>query len=123
MRRVQHLGPELLAQIRAAVREGDTLHTVGRRQPNRIVSIDEGGIRVETDRSRAAGVDAPLVPAWMVAAGWERLASQGRLSGQELTNELGVKRSAFVCALLAQLPGVEVESTRPVVLRMSGARG
>jgi hypothetical protein len=43
------------------------------------------------------------------------------LSQNELLNDLNVKRSAFVCALLAQFPDVVVESLQPTVLKFSGA--
>jgi hypothetical protein len=36
-----------------------------------------------------------------------------------LLNELNVKRSAFVCALLARFDGVEVELDKPIVLRLN----
>ncbi|MGO9733520.1 hypothetical protein [Mycobacterium sp.] len=36
----------------------------------------------------------------------------------ELLHELNVKRSAFVCALLAQFPDVVVRSTRPIILEL-----
>jgi hypothetical protein len=34
------------------------------------------------------------------------------------TNGLNVKRSSFVRALLARLPGIEVTSTRPITLTL-----
>jgi hypothetical protein len=37
------------------------------------------------------------------------------------TDGLNVKRSSFVCALLAELPEVNVESTRPITLRLRPA--
>jgi hypothetical protein len=52
----------------------------------------------------------------MIVAGWEHLRQYGVLTHQELLNELNVKRSAFVYALLAQFPDVVVCSTRPIVL-------
>jgi hypothetical protein len=45
----------------------------------------------------------------MIATAWHRLLQRGRLSQQEVLEELNVKRSAFVCALLARFPDVEVE--------------
>ncbi|MGW4099092.1 hypothetical protein [Mycobacterium sp. NPDC004974] len=47
---------------------------------------------------------------------WEQLCKNGTLSHIELLNYLNVKRSAFVCALLAQFPDVVVVQNRPTVL-------
>jgi hypothetical protein len=54
----------------------------------------------------------------MVAVAWDRLCKNGSLSQDELLNDLNVKRSAFVCALLAQFPDVVVRQTRPTVLEL-----
>jgi Family of unknown function (DUF6884) len=54
--------------------------------------------------------------AWYGTA--EPLRQMGELSQNELLNDLNVKRSAFVCALLAQFPDVVVRSTRPTVLEL-----
>jgi hypothetical protein len=59
-----------------------------------------------------------MVPAWMIVAAWEHLRHNGELTHHELLHELNVKRSAFVCALLAQFPDVVVRSTRPIVLEL-----
>lgn len=45
---------------------------------------------------------------------------QGELAQQDLLNELNVKRSAFVCALLAKLPEVRIRSTKPTILELQG---
>ena len=66
------------------------------------------------------GSGPQLVPAWMIAAAWDRLRDKGELSQQELLNELNVKRSAFVCALVAKFPDVRIRSTRPTVLEIQG---
>ena len=58
------------------------------------------------------------MPAWMIVAAWEHLRRNGELTHHELLHELNVKRSAFVCALLAQFPDVVVRSTRPLVLEL-----
>lgn len=60
------------------------------------------------------------VPAWMITAAWNRLCDKGELRQQELLNELNVKRSAFVCALVAKFPDVRIQSTRPTVLELRG---
>ena len=49
---------------------------------------------------------------------WHHLRRHGKLTNEELVNELNAKRSAFVCALLAQFPDVVVRSTRPIVLEL-----
>jgi len=82
----------------------------------RIVSIDRSGIQVQTLRSDQRGSGPQTVPAWMIVMAWNHLRQRGELSQTELLNDLNVKRSAFVCALLAQFPDVVVRSTRPTVL-------
>jgi len=84
----------------------------------RIVSIDRSGIQVETLRSDQRGSGPQTVPAWMIVMAWNHLRQRGELSQTELLNDLNVKRSAFVCALLAQFPDVVVRSTRPTVLEL-----
>lgn len=61
------------------------------------------------------------VLAWMIAAAWDRLRDKGELSQQELLNELNLKRSAFVCALVAKFPDVRIRSTRPTVLELQSS--
>jgi hypothetical protein len=53
----------------------------------------------------------------MIVAAWNRLRQKGQLSQNELLNDLNVKRSAFVFALLAQFPDVHMLTTRPTVLQ------
>jgi hypothetical protein len=101
------------------VQPGDEIPTLSVKRPNRIVAIDCSGIWVETERSDSRGSGPQLVPGWMIVAGWERLCKTGELSQAELLNELNVKRSAFVCALLAQFLDVVVRSTRPTVLELA----
>jgi hypothetical protein len=97
------------------------INTLGIARPNRIVSIDREGILVETQRSIDNGTGPQLVPAWMIATAWEHLRLRGRLSNQELLHDLNVKRSAFVCALLSHFAEVEIESLRPIALRLKAA--
>lgn len=110
---------ELIQQIKEALDPDWTLLTLTQGRPNRINHLDEDGVLVSTERSERRGTGPQLVPAWMVIRGWEHLRRTGRLSQDELLNALGVKRSAFVCALLAVFPDVEVESVRPTVLRLN----
>jgi hypothetical protein len=77
---------------------------------------------VETERSRELRRPAQLVPAWMIQIAWEYLASHRALTNRYLLADdgLNVKRSSFVCALLAALPGVTVTARRPIELRLTG---
>lgn len=113
---------ELLHRVEGAVSPGGVINTLGIARPNRIVSIDRHGLLVETEHSTDKGTGPQLVPAWMVATAWEHLCLHGRLSNQELLNSLNVKRSAFVCALLSHFDEVEIESLRPIVLRLKNAK-
>ena len=75
-------------------------------------------MRTATQSARYRSRCPQIVPAWMIVAAWEHLRRNGELTHSELLNELNVKRSAFVCALLAQFPDVVVRSTRPIVLEL-----
>ena len=112
---------ELLGRVEDAVRPGEVINTLGIARPNRVVSIDRDGVLVETERSIDKGTGPQLVPAWMIATAWQHLRLHGRLSNQALLNDLNVKRSAFVCALLSHFTEVEIESLRPIVLRLKAA--
>lgn len=106
----------LFERITSVIAAGDTVPTLSLQRPNWIAAIDRTGIWVETERSKDRGSGPQHVPAWMVAVAWEQLRENGSLSQEELLNELNVKRSAFVCALLARFSGVEVRDVRPTVL-------
>ena len=95
---------------------GEPIYTLGSQRPNWIARIAPDGIYVETVRSRDRGVDPERVPAEMLTKAWERLTVRHGLTYKELvaSDDLNVKRSSFVCAALAQLPGVVVTSTRPI---------
>jgi hypothetical protein len=56
----------------------------------------------------------------MIQVAYDWLRARGTVTNRLLldTDGLNVKRSSFVCALLALLPGVNVESTRPIALVM-----
>jgi len=103
-------------QIETKVLPGSVIATLGISRPNHVVAVTEDGVLVETTRSQERGAAPQLVPAWMITVAWDHLSRHGRLRQRELLDDLNVKRSAFVCALLAQLDGVEVEATRPVTL-------
>ena len=55
----------------------------------------------------------------MIQIAWDWLQARGSLTARHLvaTDGLNVKRSSFVCALLARLPGVTVANARPIELR------
>jgi hypothetical protein len=104
--------------VLSAVEPGDEISTLSIKRPNRIVAIDRSGVEVETLRSERRGSGPQFVPAWMIVAAWNRLRQKGELSQDELLNDLNVKRSACVCALLSQFPDAVVRSTRPTVLEL-----
>ena len=114
------LVPELLEALRASVPQNSVVLTLSNQRRNRVVDIKPAGITVETERSKSLGREPELVPAWMIQVAWDHLRSHGRLSNRELlsTEGLNVKRSSAVCALLAQLPDVQVVSRRPIVLQL-----
>lgn len=111
---------ELFELVSGAVGPGTAILTLSAKKLNRASVVDRVGVWVETERSMRLGSGPQLVPAWMIAAAWERLCDKGELSQQELLNELNVKRSAFVCALVAKFPEVHIRSTRPTVLELQG---
>lgn len=65
---------------------------------------------------KGRGSGPRVVPAWMIAVAWDWLCKRGTLGQVELLNDLNVKRSAFVCALLARFSDVAVWQNRPPIL-------
>lgn len=118
------LADELLILLRTHLPAGKTIETLSLGRPNWIAEVTERGVLIETERSRALGEEAQLVPAWMLERAWDHLNEHGRLTNKHLlaTDGLNVKRSSAVCALLSHLPGIEVESRRPIVLRVHRKR-
>jgi hypothetical protein len=114
---------ELFQLINRIVGVGDVVTTLGTARPNRVSAIDETGLWVETEKSIRDGKGPKLVPAWMITAGWQHLEKHGRLPQAELLDDLNVKRSAFVCALLARFPGVEVGDEENIVLHFGERAG
>ena len=110
--------PDLLAALRHAISLGTTLPTLSLGKPNFVVDITEGGVWVETENSRAAGKGPGLVAGWMLNLAWRHLQDDGWVTNQHLLADHNVRRSSAVTALLAALPEVEVESSRPIVLRL-----
>jgi hypothetical protein len=113
----------LLREIEVAVAKDPEVLTLGDRRPNWVREVTPDGVWVETERSRVAGRPPQLVEAWMIQSAWDYLQARGVLTNRFLlsTDGLNVKRSSFVCARLAQLPEVSVESTRPIKLRLRPA--
>jgi hypothetical protein len=109
---------DLLDRIRQVVEPGDELKTLRYQRPNKITSIEPEGIWVLTTRSAQSGAGPQLVPAWMITRAWNELSSHRQLSQQRLLNGLNVKRSAFVCALLAMFPEVAADSADPTLLKL-----
>jgi len=109
------LRPDLLARIRSVVSEGDTIWTVATGKRNLVVGISPNGVLVETDRSIDKGLGAQLVPAALINQDWEWLRSTGRLRLQDTSH-----RGSFNCALFSLFPEVQVRSTRPVELQLTG---
>jgi len=109
----------LLDVILQSVKVGEEIRTLSNQRANRIEAIDADGISVTTGRSTRMGTGPQKVPAWMITRAWNHICKHGYLTQQGLLHDLDVKRSAFVCALLAKFPGVEVETVRPTLLRLA----
>jgi phage tail protein X len=108
----------LEARLRSLLADTDVVHTLSEGRPNRITELLDDAVYVMTERS---SVPQP-VPAWMVTVAWEQLTTTGRLTAKYLVanDGLNVKRSSFVCALLATLPDVTVVSRHPIELSYDG---
>ncbi len=115
------LDDDLLDRILGVVQPGDEILTLSNKRPNVIAGVDREGVWVETLRSQSRGSGPQLVPAWMIVKAWRHLQKAGVLSHTELLEDLNVKRSAFVIALLAQFPEVVVKSTEPIVIELIGS--
>lgn len=107
---------DLFERIAAVIDGVDAIETLSIKRPNWISSFDRTGVWVETERSRARGTGPQRVPAWMFITAWDQLCKHWSLSQVELLHDLNVKRSAFVCALLAQFRDLVVLHHRPTVL-------
>jgi len=116
------LEPALLQEIRATVTINAEVLTLADGKPNWLTDVTADGVWVQTLRSRRLNRPPQLVDAWMIQIAWDYLHAHGSLTNRHLLDRdgLNVKRSSFVCALLARLPDVEVTSTRPIELRVHG---
>ncbi|MCV7220823.1 hypothetical protein [Mycolicibacterium elephantis] len=119
---MKNLDDDLLERIQAVFEAHAEIDTLTNKRPNWIDRFDASGVWVETLRFRRLETAPQLVPAWMIVAAWN-LKIKGELSHDELLNELNVKRSAFVMALLAQFPDVVVRSIYPTVLALTRTTG
>ncbi|MCV7007541.1 hypothetical protein [Mycobacterium gordonae] len=115
--RAVELDDDLFERICSVVKRSDEIVTLSIKRINKIAAVDRSGVRVETARSERLGTGPQLVPAWMIVRAWQHLRSRGELTQDELLNDLNVKRSAFVCALLAQFEDVVVKSARTTTLQ------
>ena len=116
--------PDLYAPLHAQVARSPEFWTLGgQRKLNRVLRLSDSEAWVETDKSRAEGVGGKPIPAWMFNLAWRALKNLGSLSNHQLLNGLRVHRSSAVCAILARIPGVEVEPGPGINLRWhQGAR-
>lgn len=105
----------LLERLLDVVQPGDEVLTVANGKPNVVIALDASGAMIETKRSSEKG-GAKHVPAWMFNEAWRMLQHDGTIANADLIEK--VKRSSAVLALLAQLAEVEVESSKPTVLRL-----
>jgi hypothetical protein len=114
------LAPDLLAAITAALAVDPVVKTISDAKENWVHEVTPDGVWVETAKSRALGRPPQLVEAWMIQIAWEWLQAYGSIAARFLVanDGLNVKRSSFVCALLARLPGIQVVSRRPIELRL-----
>ena len=79
---------ELYDQVLEVIGPGTVILTLSSKKLNRIITVDRDGVLVETERSLSRGTGPQRVPAWMIAAAWERLCDKGELSQQELLKAL-----------------------------------
>ncbi len=107
---------DTLSRIRNAVSPGDVIQTLGNPSPNRIHGIGSDGVLVSTPKSDRERKGPQLVPIWMIDDAWRHLTRHGVVDQPTVRDDLNIKRSAFVMALLAHFEGVRVRSTRPTML-------
>lgn len=86
----------LMDRLRRTTRAGDVVCTVAQGRRNTIVSVDEEGLHVTTDRSK----DPQLVRWSWVQAAVEEYCRRGSLTQDQIPGR-GRYRSAFIFALLA----------------------
>ena len=94
--------------------KGRTLYTVGQGKPNRIIAIDKETVTVGTEKSP----DGTPLKIEQVQDALDRLKAKGKV-------EVNVKslgyRSGFIGAVLATVPGAEVDA-KPAAVRLPKAK-
>ena len=106
--------PEALRDILNGSSGGAPIGSLDRGSPNWIVGWSDQAVMVETEASRRKASGAQAVPmAWIVET-YETLQRKRSLSRGDLGTQAS-HRSAFIFALLAQLPGIS-HSTQPIRL-------
>ena len=116
------LSPELLAALQAAVAADPVFPTLGRTPvANVVTDVSERGFLVQTAKAQD-GTDNGHVPAWMLQVAWDHLVEHGQLTNKHLLKEMKVMRSSAVCAVLARLPGVQVDPGPGITLRYQGSK-
>lgn len=111
-------GDELRLRVSAAVPGGSSLKTIGMRRPLDVVAVSERGVTIRLQQS--ASEDEPeLVPGWTFQAAYDHLRGHGELAIAHLVSPtgLGVKQSAPVCAILAELDDVTATED-PITLHL-----
>lgn len=122
------LDDDVLADIRRAVDATPVFTTLGRGAENRVVECTAHGLYVETASTRSKGAGPQRIEPWMIQVALDYLEDHERLDYETLTfgeNEkkgvvggLNVKRSSFVLALLARLPGLRAVPGETAVERV-----
>lgn len=109
--------PALHALLEREVDRDPVFMTLGR-QPRKNVVADlvPTGAYVRTARSDERGSGGEFVPAWMFNLAWDYLRANGTLTNRFLLDDLNVKRSSAVCAILGRLPPVRVADGGAVTL-------
>jgi hypothetical protein len=68
---------DLFDRVSEAAGPSTVILTLTKKRLNRIVDVDREGVLVETERSSSRRSGPQRVPAWMIAAAWDRLRDKG----------------------------------------------
>lgn len=99
---------DLCDQIRPMLRRlvgAEPIPTISRGRPNWILGVDHDQILVHTEKTRREGEPQPVPVEWIEDV-CRMLCERGRVSRDDLQGTKARFRSAFIFAILAQLPGV-----------------
>jgi hypothetical protein len=94
----------------------DPISTLSLGRPNWVARVDAEYVWVETEKSKRERTGPQPIPIDWIADAYEVLTTRKVLTREDLTTKSS-KRSAFIFAALAQLPGVEWQD-RPIELRL-----